>query len=135
MVPITLLKLVENNSFLSTLSSLYYGNGFELYLVGGAVRDGILDIPTNDFDFTSNATPDESIELLKKNNYKTTEVGKAFGTIELYDQERVVHITTFRKDTYETDSRNPEVKKASDLVTDLSRRDLSLIHISEPTRR
>lgn len=66
MVPITLLKLVENNSFLSTLSSLYHGNGFEFYLVGGAVRDGILDIPTNDFDFTTNATPEESIELLKK---------------------------------------------------------------------
>ena len=130
MVPITLLKLVENNSFLSTLSSLYHGNGFELYLVGGAVRDGILDIPTNDFDFTTNATPEESIELLKKNNYKTTEVGKAFGTIELYDQERVVHITTFSKDTYETDSRNPEVKKASDLVTDLSRRDFTINSIA-----
>ena len=130
MVPITLLKLVENNSFLSTLSSLYHGNGFELYLVGGAVRDGILDIPTNDFDFTTNATPDESIELLKKNNYKTTEVGKAFGTIELYDQERVVHITTFRKDTYGTDSRNPEIEKASDLVTDLSRRDFTINSIA-----
>ena len=130
MVPITLLKLVENNSFLSTLSSLYHGNGFELYLVGGAVRDGILDIPTNDFDFTTNATPEESIELLKKNNYKTTEVGKAFGTIELYDQERVVHITTFRKDTYETDSRNPEIEKASDLVTDLSRRDFTINSIA-----
>ena len=130
MVPITLLKLVENNSFLSTLSSLYHGNGFELYLVGGAVRDGILDIPTNDFDFTTNATPEESIELLKKNNYKTTEVGKAFGTIELYDQERVVHITTFRKDTYETDSRKPEIEKASDLVTDLSRRDFTINSIA-----
>ena len=49
MVPITLLKLVENNSILSVLSSLYHSNGFELYLVGGAVRDGILDIPTEVF--------------------------------------------------------------------------------------
>ena len=100
MVPITLLKLVENNSFLSVLSSLYHSNGFELYLVGGAVRDGILDIPTEDFYFTTNATPEESIKLLKTNNYKTTEVGRNFGTIELYDQKNVVHITTFRKDTY-----------------------------------
>ena len=130
MVPITLLKLVENNSFLNTLSTLYHGNGFEFYLVGGAVRDGILDIPTNDFDFTTNATPEESIELLKKNNYKTTEVGKAFGTIELYDQERVVHITTFRKDTYKTDSRNPEIENATDLITDLSRRDFTINSIA-----
>ena len=70
MVPITLLNLIENNSFLNELSSLYHSNGFEIYLVGGAVRDGILDTPTNDFDFTTNATPDESISLLKKNNYK-----------------------------------------------------------------
>ena len=130
MVPITLLKLVENNSFLSVLSSLYHSNGFELYLVGGAVRDGILDIPTEDFDFTTNATPEESIKLLKTNNYKTTEVGRNFGTIELYDQKNVVHITTFRKDTYETDSRNPEIENATDLITDLSRRDFSINSIA-----
>ena len=131
MVPITLLNLIENNSFLNELSSLYHSNGFEIYLVGGAVRDGILDTPTNDFDFTTNATPDESISLLKKNNYKTTEVGRDFGTIEVrLAPERVVHITTFRKDTYDTDSRNPEIEKAKDLITDLSRRDFTINSIA-----
>ena len=66
MVPITLLKLVENNSFLSTLSSLYHGNGFELYLVGGAVRDGILDIPTNDFDLQLTPPQKSQSNCLKK---------------------------------------------------------------------
>ena len=41
-----------------------------------------------------------------------------------------MHITTFRKDTYETDSRNPEIEKASDLVTDLSRRDFTINSIA-----
>ena len=51
MVPITLLDLIENNGYLKSLTDIYKLNGYDFYLVGGAVRDGILDIPTNDFDF------------------------------------------------------------------------------------
>ena len=67
MVPITLLNLIENNGYLKSLSNLYNSNGYDFYLVGGAVRDGILDIPTKDFDFTTNASPEESIKMLKEN--------------------------------------------------------------------
>ena len=49
MVPITLLDLIENNGYLKSLTDIYKLNGYDFYLVGGAVRDGILDIPTNDF--------------------------------------------------------------------------------------
>ena len=85
-------------------------NDFEFYLVGGAVRDGILGIPTSDFDFTTNASPDESIKLLNSSGYKTTEVGKAFGTIELQIENNSLHITTYREDTYEKASRNPSTE-------------------------
>ena len=64
MVPKTLLSLIENSEYLKTVSDLYNSNGYEFYLVGGAVRDGILDIETTDFDFTTNASPEESIDLL-----------------------------------------------------------------------
>ena len=60
MVPRTLLNLIDKNEYLKIVSDLYISNGFEFYLVGGAVRDGILDIDTNDFDFTTNATPEET---------------------------------------------------------------------------
>ena len=76
MVPRTLLNLIDKNEYLKIVSDLYISNGFELYLVGGAVRDGILDVNTKDFDFTTNATPEESISLLNNNGYKTTEIGK-----------------------------------------------------------
>ena len=76
MVPRTLLNLIDKNEYLKTVSDLYISNGFEFYLVGGAVRDGILDIDTKDFDFTTNATPEESISLLNSNGYKTTEIGR-----------------------------------------------------------
>ena len=64
MVPRTLLNLIENNGYLRSLSNLYSSNGYDFHLVGGAVRDGILDIPTKDFDFTTNAPPEESIKML-----------------------------------------------------------------------
>jgi len=126
MVPRTLLELINNNQYLKTISDIYSSNDFEFYLVGGAVRDGILGIPTSDFDFTTNASPDESIKLLNSSGYKTTEVGKAFGTIEFQIENNSLHITTYREDTYEKASRNPSIESVSDLALDLSRRDFTI---------
>ena len=50
MVPTTLLKVLKENSFLVDVATIYGNAGYEFYLVGGAVRDGILDIATSDFD-------------------------------------------------------------------------------------
>ena len=130
MVPRTLLSLIDKNEYLKIVSDLYISNGFELYLVGGAVRDGILDVNTKDFDFTTNATPEESISLLNNNGYKTTEIGKNFGTIELQIENNSIHITTFRKDTYVNSSRNPSIESADSLNTDLSRRDFTINSIA-----
>ena len=130
MVPRSLLDLIENNGYLKSLSNLYKSNGHDFYLVGGAVRDGILDIPTKDFDFTTNALPEESIKILNDQGYKTTEVGKAFGTIELQLKESSIHITTYRKDTYENSSRNPSIESVLDLNSDLSRRDFTINSIA-----
>ena len=58
MVPRTLLNLIDKNEYLKTVSDIYISKGFEFFLVGGAVRDGILDIDTKDFDFTTNASPE-----------------------------------------------------------------------------
>ena len=130
MVPRTLLDLIENNGYLRSLSNLYSSNSYDFYLVGGAVRDGILDIPTKDFDFTTSAPPEESIKMLNDAGYKTTKVGIAFGTIELQLKENSIHITTYRKDTYENSSRNPSIESAADLNTDLSRRDFTINSIA-----
>ena len=130
MVPRTLLNLIDKNEYLKIVSDLYISNGFEFYLVGGAVRDGILDIDTKDFDFTTNAIPEDSISLLNSNGYKTTEIGREFGTIELQIDDNSVHITTYRKDTYENSSRNPSIESAADLNTDLSRRDFTINSIA-----
>ena len=126
MVPITLLNVLDEKPFLKELSNLYAKNGFQIYLVGGAVRDGILDIETKDFDFTTNASSEDSIKMLNKNNYKTTEIGRAFGTIETTVEDYSIHITTYREDKYNKDSRKPEIKNSGELETDLSRRDFTV---------
>ena len=126
MVPTTLTNALDEKPFLKEVSTSYEEAGFEIYLVGGAVRDGILGIETKDFDFTTNASPQDSLELLRKKGYKTTEIGKAFGTIETTIEECSIHITTYREDMYDKDSRKPEVKTSSDLDKDLNRRDFTI---------
>ena len=126
MVPTTLINALDEKPFLKEVSTSYEDAGFEIYLVGGAVRDGILGIETNDFDFTTNASPEDSVGLLKKKGYKTTEIGKAFGTIETTIEKCSIHITTYREDTYGKDSRKPEVQTSNNLDTDLSRRDFTI---------
>ena len=126
MVPTTLLNVLDEKPFLKELSNLYAKNGFQIYLVGGAVRDGILGIETKDFDFTTNASSEDSIKMLNKNDYKTTEIGRAFGTIETTVGDYSIHITTYREDKYNKDSRKPEIKTSGELEIDLSRRDFTV---------
>ena len=126
MVPTTLLNVLDEKPFLKELSNLYAKNGFQIYLVGGAVRDGILGIETKDFDFTTNASSEDSIKMLNKNDHKTTEIGRAFGTIETTVGDYSIHITTYREDKYNKDSRKPEIKTSGELETDLSRRDFTV---------
>ena len=116
MVPTTLLNVLDQKPFLKEISNLYEKNGLQIYLVGGAVRDGILGIDTKDFDFTTNANPEDSIKILNKNDYKTTEIGKAFGTIETTVEEYSLHITTYREDEYNKNSRKPEIKTSLKII-------------------
>ena len=126
MVPTTLINRIEENPFLMELSSLFNDNQFSFYLVGGAVRDFILDIDTKDFDFTTNATPEESKKLLEENNYKTTNIGIKYGTIETAVEDLTVHITQFRSDVYNKNSRKPEITDSKDINEDLIRRDFTV---------
>ena len=59
MVPITLLDLIENNGYLKSLTDIYKLNGYDFYLVGGAVRDLALGKSPKDIDLATDATPQE----------------------------------------------------------------------------
>ena len=130
MVPTTLLNRIDEYPFLDQLSSIYEEKKFKIFLVGGAVRDFILDIDTIDFDFTTDAPPEESLNLLHENGFKTTKIGIKYGTIEALIGKHTAHITQFRSDTYEKESRKPNVDKTEDIEQDLIRRDFTLNSIA-----
>jgi tRNA nucleotidyltransferase/poly(A) polymerase len=99
--------------------------GYEIYIVGGAVRDVLMGRSTNDWDFTTNATPEEILEVIPGGLYNNK-----FGTVftdNPDDPERPHEITTFRKEEGYSDSRHPDkVVWGKTLEEDLSRRDFTI---------
>jgi tRNA nucleotidyltransferase (CCA-adding enzyme) len=97
-----------------------------LFLVGGCVRDTILEQTPKDIDLTTPVFPDEVQKKFKKAGYKLYEVGIRFGTVGIKVEDKIIEITTFRKEKYEKDNRKPEVNFVKDLESDLSRRDFTI---------
>lgn len=105
---------------------LFKKNNKELFLVGGCVRDQILNIETNDYDFATNATPQEIIAILKEANYKPYTIGVAFGTISIIDNGQKAEITTYRRnESYTKNNRHPRVEFGKSIEEDLARRDFT----------
>ncbi len=101
--------------------------GFQLYAVGGCVRDWCLGKSPKDVDFTTDATPAETTEVLSQNGMKVIPVGEAFGTIATLIQRKSYEITSFRvRESYTKGSRHPVVRYGKELLQDLERRDLTI---------
>ena len=107
------------------LAAAYKDHGEELYVVGGAVRDFMLDKNPKDYDLATGATPDKSLDIIKKLGYKTTEVGKSFGVVvAIPPSGEEYEIATFREDVGA--GRRPDDVKFTDIGTDVLRRDLTI---------
>jgi len=119
------LRSVLSEDVLS-LSEVFHARGFDLYLVGGSVRDGLLGREITDLDFTTNARPDEIVEIAEPWAHSSYLAGKEFGTIGLVREGDRYEITTFRSEVYRDDSRKPVVTFSDDIVEDLSRRDFTV---------
>jgi poly(A) polymerase len=100
--------------------------GHELALVGGPVRDAILGRKAPDLDFTTTATPDETLAIIKPIVDAHWDIGREFGTIGARIGDDQIEITTYRADKYDRDSRKPEVAFGKDLTEDLLRRDFTV---------
>lgn len=102
--------------------------GFEAYIIGGAVRDILLDKEPKDFDIVTNAYPEQVIETMSKNNISCTDiVGQAFGVIVASNEFGQYEIATFRSERYGMDSHRPEeITYAKTLEEDVKRRDFTV---------
>ena len=109
------------------LFNAFLNAGFQLYAVGGCVRDWVLGKTPKDIDFTTDALPDQTKEILSANGWKVLPVGELFGTIATIINKKQYEITTFRiKESYTRGSRHPIVRYGKELALDLERRDLTI---------
>lgn len=120
--------------YVKKLIATFQNAGFEIYLVGGSVRNLFLGKAVKDWDFTTNATPEEILTLFPDGFYDNT-----FGTVGIpYDikhsdtdetlpEKTVFEVTTFRTESGYSDNRHPEhVTWGETIEEDLSRRDFTM---------
>ena len=100
--------------------------GRELALVGGPVRDAALGRTVADLDLTTDAPPQQVMELLADWADALWDVGVAFGTVGVRRGDVQVEITTYRSESYDVDSRKPAVAFGASLAGDLGRRDFTV---------
>ena len=123
---LALTALDERAPIIATLAAAYKAAGFKLALVGGPVRDAILGRLGNDLDFTTDAHPEDSAKILKKWGDALWETGAAFGTVAAKKGDSTVEVTTYRSETYDSESRNPDVDFGNSIEGDLVRRDFTI---------
>jgi poly(A) polymerase len=108
------------------IGRLFADHGHELALVGGPVRDVFLGQRPGDLDLTTDATPDQVLQMTNGWADKTWTVGIAFGTVGLRKGNSLFEITTYRSEQYGVTSRKPEVQYGRSLEEDLGRRDFTI---------
>ena len=99
--------------------------GYEGYTVGGCVRDSLLSRTPNDWDITTNATPEEMKVCFK--GFRVIETGIRHGTLTVIVDGMQLEITTYRNDGEYLDNRHPvQVTFSKNIEDDLSRRDFTV---------
>lgn len=104
--------------------------GFETYLVGGAVRDKLLERKIHDIDLATRARPSDIMRIFS--DLKLIDIGKKFGTIKVIYKSKEYEITTFRAESSYKDKRHPgEISFSNTIEEDLKRRDFTINAMAE----
>jgi len=143
-------ELVAKAPVLDDLATALHG--YEVHLVGGSVRDALLgrlllhrsaaqrlagpgasssaaqdlDSAAQDLDLTTNARPADVLRLVEGLAEAVWTTGIEFGTVGIAHRGWRIEITTYRADTYDRTSRNPDVRFGTSLAADLARRDFTI---------
>ena len=104
------------------LMNIFSKNKYQIYVVGGAVRDALLNKPIDNWDFTTNATPEQILKMFPDAFYNNV-----YGTVSIPKDKIIFEVTPFRKESEYTDLRHPEkIEWAKTIEEDLSRRDFTI---------
>lgn len=107
------------------LMDMIYQSGYEAFIVGGCVRDSILNLIPNDYDITTNAKPKEIMDIFK--DYKIIDTGIKHGTVSIILNNNIYEITTYRiEGEYENNRRPKFVEFTSNIEEDIRRRDFTV---------
>jgi len=101
------------------------GNGEELRMVGGAVRDALLGLPVTEIDLAATSTPDETMARARRAGLKCVPTGVAHGTVTVIVDHEPFEITSLREDVA-TDGRRAQVRFGRDFDADALRRDFTI---------
>jgi poly(A) polymerase len=99
--------------------------GYDIFFVGGCVRNVVLDEVASDIDMSTNARPETVMKLAKDAGLKAIPTGIDHGTVTVVSSGTPYEITTFRRDV-ETDGRRAVVAFSDDIIDDARRRDFTM---------
>lgn len=121
------MQLMNHFKTFEKLSQLFFKNNYELYMVGGAVRDILMDKIPHDYDFATNATPDQMLKIAEESNIEVIPTGIKYGTVTFRIDNQSFEVTTYRADGNYSDGRRPDqVTFSTNILDDLSRRDFTV---------
>lgn len=117
------MNVINIPEILHKMNEIFESHGFEAYLVGGAVRDSLLNKDASDWDVTTNAKPEQVQSIF----HKVIPTGIAHGTVTVHFMGKEIEVTTYRCEEGYSDGRHPDnVSFTSNLHEDLSRRDFTI---------
>lgn len=123
-----MVKIIVPNNVKMIMAKLK-SSGYETVIIGGCVRDSILDREIHDWDIATAAQPEEIMKIFKDFDIITT--GLKHGTVAIIVEHEIYEVTTYRIDGEYTDFRRPDtVSFTSDLSEDVLRRDFTINSIA-----
>ena len=116
---------IQIPDYIQTLIDLLNQNHYSAYVVGGAIRNALLGLPIHDYDLTTDATPDEMLQVFS--THRVFKTGIQHGTITVLSKGQPVEITTFRSENVYEDHRHPSgVSFSKCIEEDCKRRDFTI---------
>lgn len=107
------------------VASMFIDTGYQVFFVGGCVRNALLNVSVSDIDMATDALPETVLQLGKDAGFKTIPTGIDHGTVTVVSGGIAHEITTFRTDVA-TDGRHADVAFSNDITQDARRRDFTM---------